>query len=111
MGKSRVAAHKKTDAKLKSKRGDASKEVAKDPNKLKRPIKFEAKVVCFFSFCCCSAAFGLGRNTVVLHATELLNFLVSEHLRLCWSKNCAGKDIRVMAFGMKCRGYPFALLK
>ncbi|KAM2541734.1 hypothetical protein TB2_021263 [Malus domestica] len=56
---------------LKSKRGDASKEVAKDPNKLKRPasalfvviyIKFEAKVVCFFSFCCCSAAFGLGNE-------------------------------------------------
>ncbi|XP_050110476.1 uncharacterized protein LOC126589264 [Malus sylvestris] len=81
MGKSRVDAHRKTDAKLKSKRGDASKEVAKDPNKLKRPIKFEAKVVRFFSFCCCSAAFRLCRNTVFLHATELLNFLISKHLR------------------------------
>ncbi|XP_048433324.1 uncharacterized protein LOC125473961 isoform X2 [Pyrus x bretschneideri] len=30
---------------------------------------------------------------------------------LCWSKNCAGKDIRVMDFGMKCRGYHFVLLK
>ncbi|RXH78699.1 hypothetical protein DVH24_002217 [Malus domestica] len=88
---------------INSKRGDASKEVVKDPNKLKRPakrifwlkifkiyfplcfdfwtswcfkdtnqhtthilitlsllpIKFEAKVVRFFSFCCCSAAFRL----------------------------------------------------
>ncbi|KAB2595774.1 hypothetical protein D8674_031224 [Pyrus ussuriensis x Pyrus communis] len=26
-------------------------------------------------------------------------------------KNCAGKDIRVMDFGMKCRGYHCVLLK
>ncbi|KAB2622046.1 hypothetical protein D8674_024228 [Pyrus ussuriensis x Pyrus communis] len=53
MGKSRVAAHRKTDEKLKSKRRDASKEVAKDPNKLKRPAIALFVVI----FCCCSAAF------------------------------------------------------
>ncbi|XP_048434445.1 uncharacterized protein LOC103947475 [Pyrus x bretschneideri] len=30
---------------------------------------------------------------------------------LCWSKNCAGKCVRVMDFGMKCRGYRLVLLK
>ncbi|KAM2695380.1 hypothetical protein EV1_039880 [Malus domestica] len=49
MGKSRVAAHRKTDAKLKSKRGDASKEVVKDPNKLKRPAS-ALFVVIYVSF-------------------------------------------------------------
>ncbi|RXH77012.1 hypothetical protein DVH24_019900 [Malus domestica] len=70
----------------------------------------------FFFFCVLVKWLNISQNTHVddqkERERELKNVVYCyHHGRLCWSKNCAGKDIRVMDFGMKCRGYPFALLK